>query len=170
MTPIRYSRAEGLRLLGHPAHPALVHVPLGLWLTSAAWDTLAVWRGGHLPWQISFDCLVAGLVMAAPAAVAGLADLLALAGGREGGEREAAMDTGVLHLMVMLGAASCFGGSVLARGGAAPPVGDRALWALVLSGAGVALLLWGGWLGGELVYRHGAGGRTPPGPPAGEVP
>lgn len=168
MSPIRLSRAEGLRLFGHPAHPALVHVPLGLWLTSAAWDTLAVWRGGPLAWQISFDCLVAGLVTAAPAAVAGLADLVALAGARKGGGREAALDTAVLHLMVMLGAAACFGGSVLARGGPAPPAGDRAPWALVLSGAGVALLLWGGWLGGELVYRHGVGGRA--GPPEGEGP
>lgn len=63
------------------------------------------------------------------------------------------------HLVVMLSAATPFLGSLLAQGSPAAPVGPRLFLTLALSVLGVALLLFGGWLGGELVFRYGVGGE-----------
>lgn len=154
--PLRYRPSEGLRLLGHPAHAVMVHLPLGLWVASAAWDALAllgVGAGSGAAFsQVAFWTIVGGLVAAAPAAVTGFLDFLAI-----GKNDERAGDLGVYHLVTMLSAAAAYGGSLLARGGPSPAEGARLGWALGLAGTGLLLLVVGGWLGAELVYRHGIG-------------
>lgn len=166
--PIRFRPSEGLRLLGHPAHAVMVHLPLGLWVASAAWDALALLGlgpgGGAVFAQVAFWSIVGGLVAAAPAVVTGFLDFLAIGKGRE-----RAADLGIYHLVTMLSAAAAYGGSLLARGGPSPAEGARLGWGLALAGAGLLLLIVGGWLGAELVYRHGvgsagAGHSNPPSP------
>lgn len=154
--PVRYRPDEGLRLLGHPAHAVTVHLPLGLWVTSAAWDLLALLgvgpSGGALFSQVAFWSIVGGLVAAALSAVTGFLDFLAIPK-----DDRRAGDLGLYHLLTMLSAAAAYGGSLLARGGPSPAEGARLAWGLGLAGAGLLLLLVGGWLGAELVYRHGVG-------------
>jgi uncharacterized membrane protein len=154
--PVSYRPSDGLRLFGHPAHAVLVHLPLGLWTASAAWDALAVLGvgpgAGALFFQVAFWSIVGGLVVAALAVVTGFLDFLAIDEGHKG-----AADLATYHLMTMLSAAAAYGGSVLARGGPTPAEGARLAWALGLAGAGLLLLTVGGWMGAELVYRHGVG-------------
>lgn len=142
---------DGFRVLGHPAHAVLVHVPLALWvlvfpLELAAWAL--AWTEG---WRLAFLANVVALAAAVPAMAAGLADFVALARRDDApAERTAAR-----HLYVMLGAAAMFGTEALARG-AAPPAASPILNLGLALGA-LALLAWGGWLGGKLVFHHGVG-------------
>src|SRR5438045_2019008 len=61
--------------LGHPLHPALVHLPTGLWTSAAVFDLIGVCRGGgRAAFVASFACIAAGIVTALAAAPTGLAD------------------------------------------------------------------------------------------------
>lgn len=168
MELVRYRRAEGLRIFGHPAHAVAVHLPTGLLPASTVWDLLAAagLGGQGVFWQVSFWTLSAGLATAVPAVATGFADFMGLIRGRAS---EGAADLAVYHSMTMLAAASAYGGALLARGGPAPPEGSRLVWTLVLSGLGLLLVALGGWLGGHLVYGHGVGARRPE-EPAGASP
>jgi len=134
---------------GHPLHPALVHFPVALWLVAvgadvAGWATrLSDW------WSLGWVCLVLGVAAGLLAMTTGLLDLAALPRGHAAG------DTAVRHLLVMVSAWFLFVISLAARGSnpAAPPP----WWATVVAIAGGAVTVYGGWLGGQLVYRHGAG-------------
>lgn len=164
MELVRYRRGGGLRILGHPAHAVLVHLPTGLLPASTLWDALAVaGLGGDegVFWRVSFWTLVAGLVAVIPAAATGFADFAGLVQGRAS---ERTGDLAVYHLAAMLAAASAYGGSLLARGGPSPPEGTRLVWTLVLAGTGLLLLAVGGWIGGELVYGRGVGAHRAPEP------
>lgn len=141
----------GLRLGGHPLHPLLVHFPIALWASVSLWDLLALVRGDSLWWAMAFWSLIAGLVLAVPAALAGLADFVAL------GPSHPADRIANLHLATMLGAAGLYGLSAFARDGPGVLAGADRTLALVTALGGLALVAVGGWLGGQLVYRFGVG-------------
>jgi len=67
------------------------------------------------------------------------------------------------HMSVMLGAACLMGFSLNLKGGTATtaPITLSGLFAIfgLAFGAAAALTVWGGWLGGEMVFKHGAGSR-----------
>jgi uncharacterized membrane protein len=135
------------RIAGHPLHPALAHLPIGLWLAAVLWDALAWWRATEPLWgQLGFWCLSLGLAAAIPAIAAGLIEYFALRPG------EPAMATATAHMMAMFAATALFGASWVVR-----TVDGGVRWAAALGFGGAALLLVGGWLGGSLVYRHGVG-------------
>ena len=142
---------DGVRLAGHPLHAILIHFPLTLFslvfpLEIAAW--LGKW---DLGWKLGFFSVVAALISAVPAIVTGLPDLLAVS------KNPVAAKAGNLHMIVMLSAATLFGIDAFLRGGSGPISGPVVFVILGLSFFGTALLIWGGWLGGELIYHHGAG-------------
>src|SRR5437016_11222583 len=63
--------------LGHPLHPALVHVPVGSFTAALLFDVLSrVGVGGNAMVQTSFYCIAVGVIVALLAAPAGLADWL----------------------------------------------------------------------------------------------
>jgi uncharacterized membrane protein len=144
---------DGLRFMGHPMHSILIHFPIALLLLVLPLE--AAGSLGHWPdcWRIAWFAQAAGLVAALPAAATGLVDLTAQSA------KPAVSKTGNLHMYAMLGAVSLFGLSLYLKGGTAP-IPPPALFAiLALSFTGSVLIAWGGWLGGEMVFRHGAGGR-----------
>lgn len=142
--------AARVRLADHPVHPALVHVPIGLWVAVVVWDALAWLSPDPLWWQLGYWCLALGLLAALPAIFAGLLDYLGLA------RDDPALDAATAHMLVMLTATAAFAAGWLLRArvgaAAAPPV-----WAFASEIGGVLLLALGGWLGGTLVYRYGLG-------------
>jgi uncharacterized membrane protein len=144
------------RIAGHPLHPALVHFPIALWSATWVWDVLGASTGAAGWWQTGYWCLVAGVVMALPAAVTGLMELLALE------ERHPAMGTATRHMLIMGCAFAAYLGALLVRGGPLAPEGWRLPAALGLSTLGLALLAVGGWFGGRLVYWYGVGRAKPP--------
>lgn len=137
-----------LRVLGHPLHPPTVHAPLGLWASAAVWDAAALATGRPELWTLSFGCLALGCAAALPALATGFLDFLAL-------ENEDAEATALWHMGLMAACWLLYAASAAVRGGWTPP--ERAILAAGLQYAGLAILSAGGWLGGHLVYAHGAG-------------
>jgi uncharacterized membrane protein len=141
----------GLRIAGHPVHPALVHFPVALWPASLLWDVVGLWGGGAIWWQLSLWCLTLGLGVALLAIVSGFLDYAALP------RDHPALGTGNAHLLVMTGATILFLVSLLIRAQSTAAHAAVPTLALVCSVLGTVLLVIGGWLGGTLVYRHGVG-------------
>lgn len=141
------------RLLGEPVHPPLVHVPLAVMLTVPLWDALGVFRGDPLWWGIAFWTLALGLSVSVLAALAGFLDYVLIPQGH------AALPIATRHLVAMLAGVSVFVVRlVLQRSAEAPENG----WMLLaISVVGALVVAGGGWLGGQLVYRHGIGVDPP---------
>ena len=136
------------RIAGHPIHPMLVPFPIAFFVAALGCD-IAFWQTSGPVWvTASIWLLGAGLVMAALAAVMGLTDV---AGDRR--VRELAdvwLHAGGNILVVLLELYNLY--LRLTDGAAAVmPTG------LILSLIVVALLLFTGWKGGELVYRYRVG-------------
>lgn len=140
-----------VRFGGHPLHPALTDFPIALLPLAFVWYIVALWRGGEFWWQAAFWTVIAGLVAALPTAVTGFLDYLTVK--RNG----AAFKTATNHMLVMLTAVSLFAGSALVQGGPDAMDGNQALLVVALAASGALLMALGGWLGGELVFRHGVG-------------
>jgi uncharacterized membrane protein len=138
-------------VLGHPVHPMLVHLPMGLMMTAPLWDLLCLARPAAAPlwsavgvWTLGVGCL-AGL----GAAVAGLVDFAALPAEHPAGR------AANLHLYLMVSALALFGTSVLVRHGR--PAAGASPGVLALDVGGFLILAAGGFFGAEMVYRHGVG-------------
>jgi len=137
-----------LRVLGHPVHPPLVHLPLGLWAAAGVWDAAALALGRPELWTLSFGCLALGGAAALPAMVTGFLDLIAL-------ERQEGEVAAYWHMGLMMTCWCLYGASLVARWDWGAP--EHRATAVALQYAGLACLSVGGWLGGHLVYSLGAG-------------
>jgi uncharacterized membrane protein len=124
---------------GHPLHPALTDLPIGSWTSATLLDLV----GGRRA-QPAADVLVAvGIACAVPTAATGLSDWSDLAGE----DRR----VGVVHATANSVALALYLTSLIAR-----RRGRRASGVL-LGIAGATAATVGGFLGGHLVYRRGAG-------------
>ncbi|MFJ8164247.1 Rieske 2Fe-2S domain-containing protein [Streptomyces sp. NPDC096136] len=123
------------RPLGHPAHPLLVQVPIGTWLSASVLDLVPGRRAG------ARLLIGAGLAAAAPAAAAGWADWAEL-------PPEQAR-TGLVHALGNSLAVALYARSFVVRcrgrGGRMPAF------------AGLATVGAAGALGGHLAFRQAAG-------------
>jgi len=135
--------------MGHPIHSMLIVFPLGLFATAVVFDIvyLTTDRQGM---QVAAAYMIgAGVVGGLLAAVFGFIDWLALPAGTRA-KRIGAMHGRGNVLVVVLFAASWV---LRARAGG----WHSGAVALTLSFVGVAVAVFTGWLGGELVNRHGVG-------------
>jgi uncharacterized membrane protein len=135
-------------IAGHPIHPMLIPFPVTFFVATLVCDVV-FWRNGNTNIATSATWLLgAGLVMAGLAAFAGLIDVL-------GDQRIRALNDAWLHA----------GGNVfivlieLYNWYARYTDGNQAIvpTGLVLSAVAVAGLLFTGWKGWEMVYRHRVG-------------
>ena len=102
------------RLLGHPIHPMLVVLPLGLFIAAAAFDGLYYWRGDTLFATLSYYNIAGGILGGLLAAVFGLRDWLAIPSGTRA--KRIGLFHGALNVtMVMLFAAVWIARSASAR-------------------------------------------------------
>ena len=133
-------------IAGHPLHPMLVPLPIGL-LTAATVSDVAGMLSGDRFWARASRWLLRGaLLSGATAGVLGATDFLTIGKARG--------STGIAHAA---GNATILG---LSAASLAIRRGDRdrvPLAAAAISGMAAMLLLVTGWLGGELSYRHGIG-------------
>ncbi|MET9962438.1 Rieske (2Fe-2S) protein [Streptomyces sp. NPDC006326] len=125
------------RPLGHPAHPLLVQVPIGTWLSAAVLDLLPGQR------RAAHALVGAGLAAAAPAAVAGWTDWAEL-------PPEQAR-VGLVHALANSAGVLLYASSFVAR------TRGRVWRGKALAMAGLAAVGVGGALGGHLAYRQAAG-------------
>lgn len=133
---------------GHPIHPMLVSLPIGLWVFSFVADLIVV--AGNAAWVgVAYYTMAGGLIGALLAAVFGFIDLLTITTGR-------ARSIGVAHLLLNLTVVVLFAINWWLRSASVPPP-TGLVW---LSALSVMLLAISGWLGGEMVFRHGVGVNT----------
>ena len=147
---------------GHPIHPMIIPFPIALWVFSLVADVIFLWRGNPV-WKdfIAFYSLLAGIIAAAVAAVPGFIDWLSLTD-------KAVVKIANWHARLNVIALLVFAGSFYLRTtSGASLVGNSYTIPLALSVLGVVLISISGWLGGEMVFKHGVavstGASAPPG-------
>lgn len=136
------------RIGRHPIHPMLVPFPIVFFVSAFVTDLLFVSGYGSVWASASYWLLIAGLIGAALAAVAGLVDFLGEARIRRLGAAKAHLAGNVTAVVLqVINAYMRSGDPTIAVAGSG----------IILSGVVVVILLITGWLGGELVFRHGVG-------------
>ena len=135
---------------GHPIHPMLIPFPIALWVFSLIADLIYLWRGNPI-WRdwIAFYALLAGIIGAVAAAVFGIIDWLAI---KDREVKKIANWHARLNVIALLIFAASF---YLRTTGGSQMVGGSYTIPLVLSVVGVILITISGYLGGELVFKHG---------------
>jgi uncharacterized membrane protein len=128
----------------------LIPFPIALWVFSLIADVIYLWRGNPI-WRdwIAFYALLAGIIGAAAAAVFGIIDWLSI---KDRAVKKVADWHARLNVIALVIFAISFylrttGGSQWVDGSYTIP--------LILSVLGVILITISGYLGGELVFRHG---------------
>ncbi len=144
---------NGLRIGGHPLHPALVHFPIAAWTVVPLLDVLSLMLRNPFWWRCAFWLLAIGAGMALFAMGAGLFDLLALPA------THPAQRTAQRHLLLMGSAWCVFIGDLLLHSPSMFPSVPLIASGLALSLAGLALMFSGAYAGGKLVYDFGVGQR-----------
>ena len=127
-------------IAGHPIHPMLVPLPIGMWVLSLACDIIAAFAADPTSWKtVALYAMVGGIIGALLAAIFGLVDLLSLP--------PAIRRTALAHMGINLTVVVLFIIDAWLRLSGSDPV-----W---LSVVAILLLLVSGWLGGKMVYRLG---------------
>ena len=130
---------------GHPIHPMLVAIPIGLWVFSLVADFIAMRSGAADTWHAAaLYTMVGGIIGALAAAVPGLIDLLSL---RDTGIKS----TAIKHMGINLTVVALYVINAWTRVHSSVSPNTS----LILSIIAIALLLVSGWLGGKMVYEHG---------------
>ena len=130
---------------GHPIHPMLIPFPIAFFVAAFVCD-LVFWQTGYPIWITAATWLLgAGLVMAALAAVAGLTDFF---GDTRIRGISAAWQHAIGNVIAVLISLFNFYWHYTRQADAVLPVG------LVSSLVVVGILLFTGWMGWEMVYRH----------------
>ncbi|HEY8188205.1 MAG TPA: DUF2231 domain-containing protein [Pyrinomonadaceae bacterium] len=135
---------------GHPIHPMLIPFPIGLLVFSLVADLIYLWRG-NLVWKdyIAFYTLLAGIIGAFAAAVPGLIDWATLTD-------RAAVKVANWHARVNITGLVIFIADFYLRTSSGTKwIAGMPLLPMILSVIGVIGLGIAGYLGGELVFRHG---------------
>jgi uncharacterized membrane protein len=136
------------RIARHPIHPMLVPFPIVCFVGTLLTD-LAYWRTADMMWaNFSAWLLTVGVIMGWLAALAGLIDFL-------GDRLIRELAPARLHALgnVVALALATLNMLVHTRDAWTSVVP----WGLVLSAAVVLILLFTGWMGWSMVYRHGVG-------------
>lgn len=129
--------------LGHPLHPVLTDVPVGAWVCTALFDTLATVSDDPGFERAADVTLATGLAAALGAAATGFTDWT----DTYGEERS----VGLMHGLTMVATATTYSLSLVARVSGARRAG------VMLGHTGFALLTIGAYLGGDEVFDIGYG-------------
>jgi uncharacterized membrane protein len=136
------------KIAGHPIHPMLIPFPIAFFVATFVCD-LVYWQTASAAWATAATWLLgAGIVMAALAAVAGLTDVL-------GEQRIRALNDAWWHAggNVIVVLIEIYNWYARYDQGAAAVVPKGLILSLVV----VCILLFTGWKGWNMVYRHRVG-------------
>jgi uncharacterized membrane protein len=134
---------------GHPAHPALVAIPIGLLTGTVLSDIAYLFFQHNLGWLgMSFWTALAGIAFAIPAAITGLIDYSGIDDGYVKG-------IATKHMIMNSIAITIFGfTTALLIGGDGSITDLNAKIVIPLQIAAYAGLGLAGYLGGEMVFKH----------------
>jgi uncharacterized membrane protein len=136
-------------VFAHPIHPAVVHFPFGLLFTSTIVDLgylAGLWPETHFAAWL----MASGLVAAVVAVAAGIFDFRRLT--------EAQVPYAMRHMGAMAVAVVGYGVALYLRRESLTAPAEASGVSVGIAIASALVLAVGGYLGGELVYRYGAGG------------
>ena len=134
-------------IAGHPIHPMLVTIPIGLWVFSLVSDLIGMRAAVPEIWHaVAYWTMVGGIVGALAAAIPGLVDLLSL-------KDAAVKKTALIHMGINLTVVAMYVVNTYLRHQAP----DSLNLPLMLSLIAILMLLVSGWLGGKMVYLAGVG-------------
>src|SRR5437868_13736095 len=137
---------------GHPLHPILVALPIGLWIFSIVSDLIFKFGYAGAVWNdVTVYTLAGGIVGALIAALPGLVDLISI-------ENPKSKSLGIWHMIINLLAVGLYCVNFWLR--MHRTAGDNL--PVILSVIGVLFITISGWLGGELVYVRGVAVKQPP--------
>jgi uncharacterized membrane protein len=133
----------------HPIHPMLIPFPIVCFVGTFVTD-IVYSRNLDPGWATASHWLLGvGLVMAALAAVAGLTDYL-------GDARLRTLSDALKHMIANVTAVVLEAVNLALRIHNNDFIASTGVW---ISAVVVLILLYSGWKGGDLVYRHGVGVR-----------
>lgn len=132
---------------GHPIHPMLIPFPIVCFVGAFVTDIM-YGSNGEAGWATASNWLIGvGLIFAALAAVAGLTDFM-------GDDRVRRLGDAVKHMIANVTAVVLELVNLVLRLRDPDSINSTGV---ILSGIVVLLLLYSGWKGGELVYKHRVG-------------
>lgn len=136
--------------LGHPLHPAIVHLPIGAWLTAAVLDIVQHARpASSTVAHLGMFCVAAGLITALLAVPTGVADWAPIK------KERPAWKLGLYHMALNLLAALIWAANLGLRWKALDTAEPVTSAVLVTSIAGALLVLASGYIGSLMVFNHG---------------
>lgn len=138
--------------LGHPLHPALVHVPIALWLGALIIDILNLCGvGGLSTLRTSYWAILIGLISTLVVVPAGVAEWTQIKRERP------AWNLALWHMILNVITALLMLISLILRSGQAYDAVQVPIAAFVINIIANIILLVSGYLGGRMVYEHGVG-------------
>ena len=141
--------ASPASIMGHPIHPMLIPFPIALWVFSLVADIIYLWRGNPgWAWMASWT-LLAGCIGAVAAAIFGIIDWLSIKDHEV--KKVANWHARFNVLALLLFAISWY----LRRGVDFGNPNGKLTLPIALSVVGIIAVTISGWLGGELVFKHG---------------
>lgn len=136
---------------GHPLHPMLVGLPIGLFIWTFVADIVYAVVMEQTWYDIAFWSGIAAGASALIAALPGFGDYLTLP------LRVPTRSQATVHMLLNLTIVALYGVAAYVMAVNEPLEGAALTWTLVLHGVGVGLLVVSGWLGAGLVYKHRIG-------------
>lgn len=136
---------------GHPIHPMLVTVPIGLFVATLVADVAYQTSGNVFFYDVAWWTMAGGIVGALAAAVPGLLDYFYVA------QHTRARATATAHMIINLTVVAVYAASLYLRMDHEALTGTMWGVAFGLEVLSIAALSASGWLGGELVFRFGLG-------------
>lgn len=134
---------------GHPIHPALVAIPIGLFAWTLVSDLVYLGTDRDKMWyDIAFWSGIAAIVTGLVAALPGFGDYLTMA------SKSDAKGIALAHMVLNVAVIALFFLAMLLMLDANALNGGRLGVTIALHAVGVGALLVSGWLGGEMVFRH----------------
>lgn len=144
-------------IAGHPIHPMLITVPVGLFIFSLICDLVSLRSATPETWvTVAQYTMAGGFIGALVAAIPGVIDFLSL-------NESKVKKIAIMHMALNLVALTLYAVNLWLR----IYHGSNQGLPLVLSLIAFAILGVSGWLGAEMVHKHGVGVdlRHPPSRP-----
>lgn len=139
------------RLFGHPVHPMLVHFPTALFSAGFLFDAAGILLEDPMLFPASLYTILLGLFFGLSAGLFGMIDYAKLTG-KPGVFRKASWHAGIQVSVLLI-----FGAVAGIKLQEYPEITAPSLLLVMVEGVILGLMLFGNYLGGDLVFTHRIG-------------